>query len=94
MRYEKEKQSKIDIVAAGFKRKNDEQIAAMSARVKGLNDEPKHLLELADRKALECEKKASLKITAESNVFGAAAKLKQKEADHIFKRLQEAKHIL
>ena len=50
------KQRQSDDVVAR-KRKSDEQIHVISAKIKRLEDESHHLAEAADKKALEAEKK-------------------------------------
>ncbi len=50
------------------------------AKVNWLTSEADHLPRLAEKKAVECEKKASLKIMAKLNAFRQSAKTKREEA--------------
>ena len=90
-RYEKDmKQRQSDDVVAR-KRKSDDQIHVISAKIKRLEDESHHLAEAADKKALEAEKKESLKLMCESNALRAAAKQRKEEAANASAELAKMK---
>ena len=76
----------------GQKRKQEEEVAVISAKVKRLSDESAHLLDLADKAALECERKSCLKKMAESNALRMASKAKKSEAEEAKRKLDLLKN--
>ena len=59
-RYEKDKKTTAEQERVNLKGKKNEEIAVLSAKIKRRKSEADHLLELADKKAVECEKRCEL----------------------------------
>ena len=91
-RYENDHKSRAVVEKEGQKRKQEEEVAVISAKVKRLSDESAHLLDLADKAALECERKSCLKKMAESNALRMASKAKKSEAEEAKRELDLLKN--
>ena len=91
-RYENDQKSRAVVEKEGQKRKQEEEVAVISAKVKRLSDESAHLLDLADKAALECERKSCLKKMAESNALRMASKAKKSEAEEAKRELDLLKN--
>ncbi len=87
-KYVKDLNAKSNCDLESKKRKHNEKINVITAKIERLNDESSYLVQLADKKGVEAEKKASLKYMAESNALRTAAKTKKEEAVNAAKELE------
>ena len=87
-RYEKDLKDKQRAGSLAEKRKCDEAVHVVSAKIRRLNDEANHLMKLADEKALQAERKRDFNLMAESNALRGSAKRKQAEAKEASQELE------
>ena len=93
MRYEKDLKSKEKTAEKECeKRRNDESISTVAAKIKRLDNEAHYLLDLADKKGVEAEKRACFKVMAESNALRMSAKDKKEQAEVARHELNELKN--
>ena len=86
-RYEKDLKERKKLVSTREKRKAEEEIRVMVAKIRRLTDEASHLV------VILAEKKRKFSLMSESNAFRESAKRKQIEAKEASLDLEKAQMI-
>ncbi len=93
-RYEKDLKSKSDADLIDLKRKHEDEIRVLSAKIKRFLEESLHLSSLANDKAKATEQKSCLKTIAESNALRDASSKKEAEAGVAEAHLAQLKSMI